>query len=180
MRRAQAGDARATETVLERLACVPAMLRSRHRRLGAPLGADELEDVEQETLTALWTKLGLFNGIASLETWAYRFAMNELLRAADRKLRRARLRPEDRDARLDELEAPVATEPGEEHLALELALGRLPPAVADVIRARHFDDRSFEDLARVSREPVSTVKARYYRGLCELKRLVAQRPGEEK
>jgi RNA polymerase sigma-70 factor (ECF subfamily) len=178
VQRARSGDARATDEVLERLVCVPAMLRDRHRRFGAPLGADELEDVEQDTLAALWSKLELYRGLASLETWAYRFAFNELLKTVDRKRRRTHLRPEAPEATLEELVAPTPLETDDDALDLEVTLARLAPAAADVIRAHHFDELSFEEFALLRGEPLSTVKARYYRGLSELKRLATARRGE--
>ncbi len=170
--RALAGDARASEEVAERLLCVPTILRERHWRLGAPLQPDELEDAQQDTLVALWTKLAEYRGLASLEAWCFRFAVNELLRAIERKRRRAWRTLASPEEALEGVPTPEADELALDHAVLTAALERLPPAAADVIRARHFGDLTFEALSRTSREPISTLKARYYRGLSELRRFI--------
>ncbi len=170
--RALAGDARASEEVAERLLCVPTILRERHWRLGAPLQPDELEDAQQDTLVALWTKLAEYRGLASLEAWCFRFAVNELLRAIERKRRRAWRTLASPEEALEGVPTPEADELALDHAVLTAALERLPEAAADVIRARHFGDLTFEALSRTSREPISTLKARYYRGLSELRRFI--------
>jgi RNA polymerase sigma-70 factor, ECF subfamily len=151
--RARAGDAEAVERLLDRLACVPAMLRERHRRLGSPLSAEDLAEVEQETYTALWSKLAGFEGRAALETWAYRFVVLELLKGLDRRARRASSGDDERLALV----------------ALHAALERVGPPGADVIRMRHFDQLSFDAIAARSGEPEPTVKARYYRAMKRLR-----------
>jgi len=174
-RRVLVGDGQACQEILQRLECVPAVLRERHRRMGSPLSSEELEDVQQDALMEMWVKLREFRGQAALETWAYRFVTNELLAAVDRKLRRARItsRDESQDPDTQPAAGPDSDSPSLDRSVLHLALSRLSEAVAEVIRARHFDERSFEEIARDSHTPVSTIKARYYRGLCDLKRLIA-------
>ncbi len=172
VRRALAGDAQASDDVAERLLCVPAILRERHWRLGAPLNADELEDAQQDTLVALWRKLGEYRGLASLEAWCFRFSVNELLRAVERKRRRAWRTHATPEEALASVPSPEADELALDHAVLTAALERLAPAAAEVIRGRHFADLTFEALARRSREPISTLKARYYRGMCELRRYI--------
>src|SRR5690242_10532522 len=85
VRRARRGDSAAIEAVLQRLACVRAMLRACHRRHGSTLTPDDLAEVEQEVHAALWAKLDGFEGRAALETWAYRFVALELLKAFERR-----------------------------------------------------------------------------------------------
>ena len=89
IRRALAGDRRAIDEIAGRLACIPRMLARRNSDYGGPLDDDELRDLAQETIVAVWRKLETYDGRASLETWAYRFCVFELLH----RLRQKRSRP---------------------------------------------------------------------------------------
>jgi RNA polymerase sigma-70 factor, ECF subfamily len=172
VRRALDGDSRAREELTERLACVPAMLRDRHRRYGAPLGNDELLEVEQDTLLAMWSKLGQYEGRASIETWAYRFTVHELLKAIVRK-RRAR-RTEGETALLSHA-APEREEPSVDLVTLDESLRRLGASSSEVVKLRHFESLSFDEIASRTFEPTNTVKARYYRAMERLRELLGLR-----
>ena len=167
VRRARRGDPDAIELLLDRLACVPAMLRERHRRHGLPLSPDDLAEVEQEVYAALWGKLDGFEGRATLETWAYRFVVLELYKALERRARQRRAAGDD--AGLASVPALVREELFVDAAVLHEALERVGPPGADVIRLRHFDALSFDEIAARSGEPEPTIKARYYRGLKRLR-----------
>jgi len=169
--RAIAGDGAAIGAVLERLACVPAMLRALHRRVGAPLRADELAEVDQNALAALWTKLGGYEGRATLESWTFRFVQLELHKALDRRRRRARVALLDGDD-LAELCAREESSPAFDPLILHTAIAKLGPPTSDIVSERHFGELGFEEIALRRDESVSTIKARYYRGLERLKTLL--------
>jgi RNA polymerase sigma-70 factor (ECF subfamily) len=169
--RARDGDADALERLAERLSCVAAMLRDRHRRLGNPLTPDDLDEVEQETLTALWDKLATYAGRASLETWVYRFMVYELHKGLERRRRQRRFLPEG-ESWLSECAQPEPTESGIDPIALHEGLERVGSPCSDIIRMRHFDELSFEEIAERLGERTNTVKARYYRGLERLRALL--------
>src|SRR5262245_30397052 len=90
-RSARRGDPAAVERLAQRLACVPGLVRAMHARLGRPLKDDGLDEFVQDTLAALWTKLGRFDGRSAIETWAYGFAATQLIQFLERKRRRAKL-----------------------------------------------------------------------------------------
>jgi RNA polymerase sigma-70 factor (ECF subfamily) len=170
--RARSGDADAIARLVERMSCVPAMLRDRHRRLGNPLSPEELAEVEQETLTALWSKLAVYEGRASLETWAYRFMVFELHKGLDRRHRERRLVTAGETALIQ----CIQPEPGELEIdpaVLHDGLARVGQPSSDIIHMRHFGDLSFEEIAEHLGEAESTIKARYYRGLIRLRVLLA-------
>lgn len=156
----------ATERLFDRLRCVARMLACRNARLGRPLPEHELEDLVQETLIALWQKLEAFDGRSSLESWAFGFALLQML---------------DRMRRLDRFEGMLARAPApdarvdgasahEDELArVHEALASLDRADADVVRAKHFDELSFDAIAARFGEPASTVKTRYYRAVARLR-----------
>jgi DNA-directed RNA polymerase specialized sigma24 family protein len=67
------------------------------------------------------------------------------------------------------LPEPERDEPPVEPAALHAALERVGPPGADVIRMRHFEGLPFGSIASARREPVGTVKARYYRAMTRLR-----------
>jgi RNA polymerase sigma-70 factor (ECF subfamily) len=166
VRSARAGDAPALEALARSLARVPGIVRAQNRRFGSPLGDEELLDVVQETFRAVWSKLGEYQGRSAFDTWVFRFATNELLKALERRRREARVRPGDLAAL--EARASPAT-PLIEPLVLHQCLRRLEPHEEDLVRARHFEERTFEEIARASGEPLGTIKARYYRAIEKLR-----------
>lgn len=173
VKRALAGEPLAVELVCRRLACVPAILRDRHARYGAPLRLEELEEVQQETLVALWAKLAVYEGRASLETWAFRFTVLELLKCLARRDRRRQF-VADPEAELERAPQREDPEPLLEPERVHAGLERLGPPANDIIRMRHFEELSFEEIARAHGEPVNTIKARYYRGMERLRELLGR------
>ncbi len=172
VRQVLATDAGAMDAFIERMTRVPRMVRESHRRMGGSLDDHEIDDVVQETLTAIWIKLEVFEGRASLETWAYRFGRNELLKAFDRKRRNVG-RIEGHTERLD-VPAPEGQEPSPiEPRMLHSKLDALDESSAQVIRDRHFEQRSFQQIASSRQEPVGTVKTRYYRAIDRLRDALA-------
>jgi RNA polymerase sigma factor (sigma-70 family) len=169
--RARRGDARALAELTERLSCVPAMLRDRHRRVGQPLRPEELSEVEQETLAALWDKLAIFEGRATIETWAYRFVVLELHKGLERRRRQRRFVP-DGESEIIVRAQPEAAELAIDPAALHAEIERVGSPSSEIIRMRHFEDLSFDEIAAHTGEPVNTVKARYYRGLERLRTLL--------
>jgi RNA polymerase sigma factor (sigma-70 family) len=169
-RRVVARDPAALEQLNARLACLPAMVRYQNQRLGAGLTELELEEVVHETTLALWAKLPGFEGRATLETWAFRFATLQVLKSIQARARRPDSLevPEDcADPRPREAELP-RFEPAD----LRAGLGELSPEAAEVIRLRHWEDLPFERIVERVGLPLNTVKARYYRGLARLKEIL--------
>ena len=176
MQRALEGDARAVQAVVERLRCVPRLIALRNLRLGEPFEQGELEDIAQEVMIAVWSKLDQFQGRSSLDGWIYRFAQLELVYS----LRRKDMRPE----RLADLgrgvssQGPGALEPDEAE-TLYPALEELDVLQADVIRLKHFEDLTFSEIATRLGLSSNTAKTRYYRGLQRLRGILRRlRPGK--
>lgn len=171
-RRALAGDGPAMGTLLERLRCVPRMLAQRNARLGRPFGREELEDVSQEVLIAVWRKLETFRGECPLEAWVHRFAQLELLYRLRRKDRRlplaADVPAEDRPEPEVEDRLPDPFEQEQVQDALE----RLGPPESDILRMRHFEELAFGEIAERLGAPLNTTKTRYYRGLQKVRNLL--------
>ena len=178
VRRALERDAQAIQAVVERMRCVHRILALRNLRLGEPFGPGELEDIAQEVMTAVWGKLALYQGRSSLDGWIYRFAQLELvysLRRKDRRLERPVGLGQGVSARADEPLEPDEAE------TLYPALEELDPDQADVLRLKHFEDLTFQEIGRRLGLSSNTAKTRYYRGLQRLRTILRRlRPGPRK
>lgn len=169
-----AGGQRAIDRFLERMRCVPRILTAKNFQLGNPLSDEELEDVVQETLVALWRKLANYNGSAALETWVYRFCFFELLKY----LRSARRHP----GLLEDLRTPAPPEPTEsldtswsELERIEQVLDQLPTDEETIVRLKHFDGLTFDEAGERLKVSANTAKTRYYRGMRKLRQLLERK-----
>lgn len=166
-RDALAGDTAARDEFVRRMACVPRMLASMNARVGRPLGPQDLEDLAQDVLVTLWRRLETFRGMASLETWTYRFCFFEL----SNKLQFRRGKPQQYQVEPEDAIAEPRDDLAEFE-ALYRALERLDGGTADVIRLKVFDQWTFEELAAHMDASANTIKARYYRGLTRMRELL--------
>lgn len=172
VRAALSGQEDAIEELTTRLRCVTRMLSAQNARMGSPLDAHDLADLAQETLMILLKKLRLYAGRAGLERWIYRVCALELHNGVRRRRRRWRRTREVADG--DQLVAGAGPDRdlGEE---IRLALEQLPPPEAEVIRLKHFEGLTFEEIGvRLATSP-NSAKTRYYRGLGSLEELLGPR-----
>jgi len=168
VRTALAGKHAAVRAFLERMRCVPRMIAAHNRRLGAPLGDDEVDDVVQETLLAVWRKLERYDGRAALETWIYPFCFFEYMRRLRLRRTQPRLLDDDLEGSSFEPQARVEEALFELEPLLE-GLQELELELAAIVRLKHFEDLTFEEIGeRLSISP-NTAKSRYYRGLEQLR-----------
>lgn len=156
-------DPLALQDFLRRLGCIPIILRVRNRRMGNPLDEASLDDLAQETLVAIWQKLDEFRGASSLESWVYRFCVHKHLALVRNRGRRAGIETVD-GALVDGARAPFTlTEIDDERLHHSLA--ELDDRRASILRLKHYDDLTFDEIGtRLSLSP-NTVKTHYYRAL---------------
>lgn len=166
-REAVAGSSSARRQFAEHMRCVPKFLVVMNARMGRPFSNDELEDIVQEALMEIWRRLDSYAGLASLKTWAYRFCQ-KVLSSRLRALRRRPLvvtleesggRGPDRATGLDF-----------EHVYA--ALDRVDEQGARIVRHKHFDQWTFEEIARRMSIPESSAKAHYHRALKRLREIL--------
>ncbi|HKE01708.1 MAG TPA: sigma-70 family RNA polymerase sigma factor [Planctomycetota bacterium] len=175
-----AGRQDALDRFLARMRCVPRFLAGSNAWLGRPLDPHDLQDLSQDAITAIWKKLPTFTGASTLETWVFGFCAHEVLKGAHRRRRRPSLATDWGGDAFPERAEPPAPLEDESALARVLrALEGTSPDEADVVRAKHFDGLTFEEIAaRLGISP-NTAKTRYYRGVARLRRLLRPRLAEE-
>lgn len=176
-RRARGGEQEAVQRFLERMRCVRRFHLQKNRQLGRPFGAEELEDSIQDTLFALWRKLGEYEGRGSLEAWAYRFCYLQIV---------ARLRRKDRAPRLVDGVGELVPEPAAGPRAdafrferLYRLIERVGPPGSDLIRMKMLEQRTFDEISVVLEIPANTAKTRFYRAMTRLRDLYGASIPEE-
>ncbi len=160
------GENQAVDEFLERMLVVRRVLQAKNLRLGRRLDPSGLEDAIQDTLLAIWRRLDSYEGRGNLEAWAYHFAHRVLLS-------KTRLRRNGPELSLDATPSEPESEDGQVDPFLQEsvyeALERLGPPGSHVLRAKHFEGLTFEEIAAREGEATSTVKSQYYRALKKLR-----------
>ncbi|HEX3986259.1 MAG TPA: RNA polymerase sigma factor [Acidobacteriaceae bacterium] len=138
------------------------------------------EDLFQETWMRVLVRGSQFNGHSRFDTWLFTIARNLVI---DYRRRRSMASLEEMCEAGDEerpFEVASAEKTPFEHLAtlengetVAAALLTLDPLHREVLVLRFHEEMSLEEIARVTRAPLSTVKSRLYRGLAALKPHVA-------
>lgn len=134
------------------------------------------EDLFQETWMRVLMRGAQFNGNSRFDTWLFTIARNLVI---DFRRRRSMASLEEMCEGGDEdrpFEVASQEKTPFEHLAtLESgqlvgeALLNLDPLHREVLVLRFHEEMSLEEIARMTRAPLSTVKSRLYRGLAALK-----------
>ncbi len=172
------GRSGSIDALVIRLNCVPGILAARNRILGRPLDPEELDDLVQDALVVVWRKLDAFTGVSSLESWVYRICVLEMMNAIRAKRRRPVAAPE---ALRQVCEDPMAEQGaplfGSERL--HSGLDRLGPPGSDIIRLKHFEQLTFDEISERTGQSVNTIKSQYYRGLRRLRGILGSVPREE-
>lgn len=134
------------------------------------------EDLFQETWMRVLVRGSQFNGNSRFDTWLFTIARNLVI---DLRRRKAMASLEEMceggdDERPFEVPSQEKT-PFEHFCTLENgqlvadALLTLDPLHREVLVLRFHEEMSLDEISRVTRAPLSTVKSRLYRGLAALK-----------
>lgn len=145
------------------------------------------EDLFQETWMRVLTRGSQYNGAARFDTWLFTIARNMVIDFR-RKRTMASLEElcegngEDRPFEFasDEPTPFDRYQSAEDAQRVTTALLTLDPLHREVLVLRFHEELSLEEIAQVTRAPLSTVKSRLYRGLAALKPRVAAGQQEAK
>jgi RNA polymerase sigma-70 factor (ECF subfamily) len=136
------------------------------------------EDLFQEVWIRVLRRGSQYNGKARFDTWIFTIARNLVIDLSRKRtmasLDEMREVSEDSDARPFEIaeESPSPLDNFEyRENAAEVAtvMLTLEPSYREVLTLRFHEEMSLEEIAAVTRAPLSTVKSRLYRGLAALK-----------
>jgi RNA polymerase sigma-70 factor (ECF subfamily) len=142
---------------------------------------DDAHDLAQEVLVKVYQVLDRFDPHYRFSTWLFRVAQN----AAIDQIRRRRLKvvsmrqDEDGGETRDwDLPSPERGPYGdlrnrERGGAIQDAIDALPWEYRELILLRHFGDLPYEDIARLKKMPLGTVKNKLFRGRQMLKEKLA-------
>ena len=139
------------------------------------------EDLFQETWMRVLLRGAQYNGKARFDTWLFTIARN-LVIDLSRKRQMASL-DEMSETGEDERPFEVAMDgpspleqfaSREDRAEVAEVLLKLEPNYREVLVLRFHEEMSLEEIAAVTRAPLSTVKSRLYRGLAALKPEVEQ------
>jgi RNA polymerase sigma-70 factor, ECF subfamily len=136
------------------------------------------EDLFQEVWIRVLRRGSQYNGKARFDTWIFTIARNLVIDLSRKRtmasLDEMREGGEDSDARPFEIvqEGPSPLqqfETREDASEVATVLLTLEPTYREVLTLRFHEEMSLEEIAAVTRAPLSTVKSRLYRGLAALK-----------
>jgi len=160
------GSGHARRLLGARLECIPRFLHHRNEQMGRPLAAQELPDLAQDAKAIVWRKLPEYEGRARLDTWVFRICSFELMNRIRAGARHARVFTGEEDGER------IAREPAREGRLPDRGLSRLPADEEAILRRKHYDERSFEEIGRELGLSPSGVKHRYYGALRHLRQLM--------
>lgn len=139
------------------------------------------EDLFQETWMRVLLRGAQYNGKARFDTWLFTIARN-LVIDLSRKRTMSSL-DEMSEGREDERPFEIAMEgpspleqfqSREDSAEVAEVLLKLEPNYREVLMLRFYEELSLDEIASLTRAPLSTVKSRLYRGLAALKPEVEQ------
>jgi RNA polymerase sigma factor (sigma-70 family) len=133
---------------------------------------EEVEDLTQEAFIKAFTSLASFNEEYAFSTWLYKIATNNSIDyVRKRKLQTFSInKPIESEESDYSFELPdTDPEPDQELIALqrkkmlEEAMNSLPAKYRQVILMRHVDEKEYQEIAKILRLPLGTVKAHIFR-----------------
>lgn len=139
------------------------------------------EDLFQETWVRVLVRGAQFNGKARFDTWLFTIARNLVIDLSRKRTMSSldELHDPDADDRPFEI-AEEGPSPYQQFCTRENAaevhavLLELHATYREVLTLRFHEDLALEEIAAVTRAPLSTVKSRLYRGLAAMKPLLEE------
>jgi RNA polymerase sigma-70 factor, ECF subfamily len=173
---ASAGDMAAFETLYER-----------HSRrvyslcLRMTQNQSEAEDLAQEVFIQLFRKIGSFRGESAFTTWLHRLTVNQVLMHFRKRGVRMEQTTEDGETPVqvvrgteDPMRMPVV-----DRIALDKAVGQLPPGYRTVFVLHDVEGHEHEEIARMLGCSVGTSKSQLHKARMKLRMLLRQQSSSE-
>jgi RNA polymerase sigma-70 factor (ECF subfamily) len=163
------------------------LLYARHNRrvyslcLRMTQNQSEAEDLAQEVFIQLFRKLGSFRGESAFTTWLHRLTVNQVLM-------HFRKRSVKLEQTTEEGETPVQivvgtanpnSMPVVDRIALDKAVGQLPPGYRTVFVLHDVEGHEHEEIARMLGCSVGTSKSQLHKARMKLRMLLRQQNVKE-
>ncbi len=133
---------------------------------------EQVEDLTQEAFIKAFGSLKSFNEEYAFSTWLYKIATNNCIDY----IRKRRLQTFSIDKPVESKDSDFTFELSDETyeadkelisdqraVLLQEAISSLPEKYRNVIRLRHVEEKSYEEIAKQLRLPIGTVKAHIFR-----------------
>src|SRR5438128_316788 len=136
----------------------------------------EAEDLTQEVFIQLNRKLGSFRGESAFTTWLHRLTVNQVLMHFRKRGVRMEQTTEDGEAPIQIVkgtENPNAM-PVVDRIALDKAIGQLPPGYKMVFTLHDIEGHEHEEIARMLGVSVGTSKSQLHKARMKLRGLLRQ------
>ena len=136
----------------------------------------EAEDLAQEAFIQLFRKIGSFRGESAFTTWLHRLTVNQVLMHFRKKGVRL-------EQTTDDGETPVQIVQGTQNpnsmpvvdrIALDRAIGQLPPGYRTVFLLHDVEGHEHEEIARLLGCSVGTSKSQLHKARMKLRGLLRQ------
>lgn len=121
---------------------------------------DDALDAVQESIARAIDRLPSLRSGDRLHIWMTRIVVNECL---------TRLRRRKPVVPLEDWDGAEEEHDRDELWDLRKSIDALDPKLRTVVILRFFEDRKLEEIAQITRTPLSTVKTRLYRALAQLR-----------
>ena len=143
---------------------------------------DLAEDLVQDTLLKLYTHKDSYQEIAKFSTWLYTIAAN-LARTELRKKKRRKtfsvteLSREDREFIIVSSDVDPSEDLSSQDFErnIQLALAELPDDFKTIIILRDIQELSYDEISKIVKVPLGTVKSRINRGRVKLQQLLKKK-----
>jgi RNA polymerase sigma-70 factor (ECF subfamily) len=164
IQRWQQGDAAAFEALVRRWQ--QPVARFLFRLVGRP---EPVKDLCQEVFLRVYLAGPRYRPSAAFSTWLYRIALN-VTRDAARRRRREPLSLSDHE--VEDRSTPAEAAYQQEELAhiVAQAVADLPEPLRTTLVLHHYEGMNFEEMARLTGTPASTLKSRFAAALRRLRK----------
>jgi RNA polymerase sigma-70 factor (ECF subfamily) len=132
---------------------------------------EEALELSQEVFIKVFESLDRYDGQYKFSTWLYKIASNHTIDHLRRQhMTTTSIQQREDDPDMPDLPLESATLGPEEAyrnkmllVEVQKALKDLPPSYRELILLRHFNFRSYEEMAKITGLPIGTVKNRIFR-----------------
>ena len=138
---------------------------------------EQAEDIIQDTMLKLYTHKHYYRNIAKFSTWIYTIAGNlaktELRKRKNRKVTNiSQMGPEDRDYELPSVAPETDEVVQSEYIEkkIQAAIQNLPLHFRTVTILRDIQELSYEEISKIVKVPLGTVKSRINRARLQLQK----------